>query len=242
MKKKVILIFMMLVAVVMTGCQKPEAGKVVFSRQEVIGYSSGSRPINAMVAGDGGDVVMVIAGIHGNEPAGVPLAKGVFRYVEKRSKLMTGRTLVVVPVANPDGYKANRRYSNNGVDINRNFPAANREDNSKNGWQALSEPESQALFELINKYKPDRIVSIHQPLACVDYDGPAEGLAKAMASEGYLPVRKLGSRPGSLGSWAGVEKEIPIVTLELRYEDSKLDSEELWDRYGKMLLAAVVFN
>ena len=101
------------------------------------------------------------------------------------------------------------------------------------------DPESRALFDLIQVSPPHAIVSIHQPLACIDYDGPAEELAKAMANASDLPVRKLGALPGSLGSFAGEECGIPIVTLELPGVASLLEDDLLWQRYGPMLIAAI---
>ena len=54
-------------------------------------------------------------------------------------------------------------------------------------------------------------------------------------------VKKLGARPGSLGSYAGVDLGIPIITFEMLQNDSGLDSDTLWQRYGKALVAAIVY-
>ena len=96
-------------------------------------------------------------------------------------------------------------------------------------------------MELLDRYGPARIVSIHQPIGCVDHDGPAEGLATVVAEHCGLPVRKLGGRPGSLGSYAGRDRGIPIITLELPGKASRLDEDELWRRYGGALLAAIAY-
>jgi protein MpaA len=56
-----------------------------------------------------------------------------------------------------------------------------------------------------------------------------------------LPVKKLGARPGSLGSYAGVTLGIPIITFEMLLNDSQLDTQTLWKRYGKALVAAIVY-
>jgi protein MpaA len=56
-----------------------------------------------------------------------------------------------------------------------------------------------------------------------------------------LPVKKLGARPGSLGSYAGVDLKIPIITFEMKASDSKLDSETLWRKYGRALISVIVY-
>ena len=66
-------------------------------------------------------------------------------------------------------------------------------------------------------------------------------LAESMGRYCDLPVKQLGARPGSLGSYAGVTLGIPTITLELLPEDSKLNSEALWQKYGKSLIAAIVY-
>ena len=52
---------------------------------------------------------------------------------------------------------------------------------------------------------------MHAPYHLVDYDGPP----KAPNSLGSLYLRKLGVFPGSLGNYAGIDLEMPIVTVEL---------------------------
>jgi protein MpaA len=141
--------------------------------------------------------------------------------------------------ANPDGKVAITRGNARGVDLNRNFPSGNRVNNATNGPGGLSEPEAVAIDQIIRKYRPDRIVTLHQPLACVDYDGPAQDLAERMAGHCDLPVKKLGARPGSLGSYAGETLNIPTVTLEMLKNDTWLSDIQLWNRYGSSLLTAI---
>jgi protein MpaA len=76
----------------------------------------------------------------------------------------------------------------------------------------------------------------------LDWDGPAEELVAAMAAVSDLPARRLGSRPGSLGSWVGLDLCIPIVTVELPRAADELDGDELWERYGALLRAAIAFE
>ena len=148
----------------------------------------------------------------------------------------------MVPVVNPDGLEAGSRYNGRGIDLNRNFPTNNRINNIKNGLVALSEPESRILNQLILQRRPNRIITFHEALSCIDYDGPARQLAEVMARNCDLPVHKLGAQPGSLGAYAGEVLGIPTVTVELTKEDSSLAPESLWSRYREMLISAVVFT
>ena len=205
------------------------------------GRSVENRPLEYLVMGQGQDVILILATIHGNEPAGTPLVLQLAGYLREHPLMLQGRTVVVVPVANPDGIIHNQRFNANGVDLNRNFEAANRQDGRKFGSRALSEPESRFIHLLIDEYKPDRIISIHQPLSCIDYDGPAKALAECLAGYCKLPIRKLGARPGSLGSYAGETLGIPIVTFELPRGAHELAVHSLWDKYGNALVAAVLY-
>jgi protein MpaA len=241
-----------LVAVYLSGCGPDTAGPTVartggsaatpaLPPRLVLGYSVEGRPIEYQVFGDGPDVVLIMASIHGNEAAGTPLVSELAVTLMRHPELLEARRVVLLPVANPDGVFHNTRYNVHGVDINRNFPAGNWSEKEQHGDAALCEPESRAIYELLQRIPPSRIVTIHQPLACIDYDGPAEALAEAMAAESDLPVRKLGGRPGSLGSYAGLTLGIPIVTVELRRSATGRPHVELWREHGRMLLTAITF-
>ncbi len=212
-----------------------------------VGKSFDGRPIECIVHGTGPDVLMVIATIHGNEAAGTPLVAAFSEWLTTHPNELVGRQVVIIPVANPDGFAANERFNARGVDLNRNFPAGNWKEEkvekvSLHGHAPLSEPESRILMQLVSRYYPNRLVSIHQPLECVDYDGPGQPLAEAMGAVcPSLPVKKLGGRPGSFGSFVGESLGRPIITLELPKE-AGMDSQQLWQTYGESLIAALRFS
>jgi len=217
----------------------PADGQTMLKYQ--VGLSVQGRSMECVVLGEGEDTTLIIAGIHGNEPAGVTLVERLANYVQLHRELLVNRRVVILPRANPDGLAAGRRHNARGVDLNRNFDTANRRNNRVYGFSALCEPEARIITQLIRQYTPNRIISLHQPLACIDYDGPAEGLARRMAAYCDLPVRKLGARAGSLGSYAGETLHIPTITVEQRAGDEGLDRCTLWRRYGAMLLAAIAY-
>ena len=225
------LVIAVLVLPAAAGCQGPQ--------KRILGTSVLGRPIECSVFGRGPTVVLIMAGIHGDEGAGPPLVWRLADHLGRHRDVLDGRRVVLMPLANPDGYAANTRHNVNRIDLNRNFPAPNFTSTDRHGAAPLSEPESRAIKAVLDDCKPDRIVTIHQPLTCLDYDGPAEQLAHAMNACTDLPVRRIGSLPGSLGSYAGVTLGIPVITLELPESASALDEEGLWRKYGPALLAAI---
>lgn len=171
--------------------------------------------------------ILVVGGIHGDEYASVSV---VFKWMKTLDKYHSGLFhWQVIPLANPDGLlqKKSTRLNANGVDLNRNFPSHNWDQYALDYWQqetkknprrypgpkAVSEPETQWLSKQITRFQPDMIVSVHAPYGIIDYDGPNKGPSHL----GHLPLKPLGTFPGSLGRYAGVDKNIPVVTIELTY-------------------------
>ena len=208
----------------------------------IIGWSVEDRPIECRILGDGPDVTLFIGTIHGNEPSGTPLIRRLADYLAERLDLLDGRQVILIPLLNPDGMVRHSRYNARDVDLNRNFPVGNWRPDKHSGAYPLSEPESQVLHDLLHLHQPCRVITLHEPLACIDYDGPGESLARAMSSCGDLPVRRLGALPGSLGSYVGTILYRPIITIELRRFAHRLPEAELWNRHRDMLLAAVMFE
>lgn len=229
----------LLAALLLSGCRGPRLVTIPVApppapHRTVLGHTVEGRPIEAVVLGRGVDTTLIVATIHGDEPGGTPLAHRLIEHLQAAPVLLEGRRVVLIPVANPDGLAAGTRRNADAVDLNRDFPARNRRDP-----QPAAQPEARMLKAVVTVYRPARILSIHAPLACVDYDGPARLLAERIAAASSLPVRKLGARPGSLGSWAGVDLGIPIVTLELPAETNEMDGDRLWARYGDAMVAAL---
>ena len=238
------------IALILTGCFKhttypqlddSQIDLAVPPQQLIAGRSVENRPVMYYVLGRGPEVVFILSTIHGDEPAGTPLVKKLADYLQQQRKFLEGHTVVLMPLANPDGLARNTRQNAKGVDLNRNFASQNRINNEEFGLTPLSEPEAYIIEQLIRQVNPDRIVSIHQPYGCIDYDGPGQMLANHMAKYCDLPVKKLGALPGSLGSFAGETLGIPTITFEMLENDSKLDSEILWNMYGNALLAAITY-
>ena len=105
-----------------------------------------------------------------------------------------------IPTLNPDGLARKSRYNSRGVDLNRNFPASNFKKSRRNGPFPSSEPETKALMKMIRQFRPSRILAVHSPLLCMNYDGPAKDRAAEMAKASGYPLKaSIGyPTPGSL--------------------------------------------
>ena len=211
-----------LLAVLAPGCSRhPRPARRVepaaAARRIELGRSVRGRPIEALVFDGGRGCVLILGGIHGSEPASSDLVERLARELENRPEARAGRRVVLIPRANPDGLAAATRTNANGVDCNRNFPAANFRASARHGRHALSEPESRAIHVALSRYQPSCVVSVHGPLDCIDPDGgtASSRLARRMAAASPLPFRDLRAEPGSLGSYAGVDSGLTMITYEL---------------------------
>jgi len=182
-----------------------------------LGRSVRGRPIEATVFEGAEPAVLVIGGIHGDESASAHLVEHLLVHLRVRPEDRAGRQIVLIPQANPDGLVVNTRYNRHGVDLNRNFPAGNFRASARNGQAPLSQPESRAVAAALERYRPSCIVSVHGPLNGIDPDGGRASyeLAQRMVAVSPVPLRDLPALPGSLGSYAGKDLGLAMITYEL---------------------------
>lgn len=218
------------------------------AHEERIGWSVRGIPITMHVYGSEARPLLIFAAIHGDEPNTAGVARRLVEYLDVHPKAYHGRGVVVIAVANPDGLAHQTRGNAHDVDVNRNFPARNWQSSDRGryhgGASHSSEPETQALLKTIELLDPRGIISLHairRGRHGNNFDGPGEDLAKMLSAENsYRVLKTIGyPTPGSFGSWAGVDRAIPTVTLEL---PSDLDSEAAWRENQSALLKAITFG
>ena len=190
--------------------------------------------------------ILVIGGTHGDELTSVSTA---YKWIENLNKFHTGLFhWHIAPAINADAVLSRpaTRQNSNGVDLNRNLPTPDWEKQSAIRWeklsqdprkapgkQAASEPETQWIMHEIATFKPDAIVSIHAPYGLLDFDAPK--LSTAPKNFGRLQLNLLGTYPGSLGNYAGIQEQIPVLTLELANASSMPSQNELNAIWGDMI-------
>ena len=153
--------------------------------------------------------------------------------------VLPGMTLILIPVANPDGLTRGReaagRFNANGVDLNRNWscewsPEAYwREYRVDPGARAFSEPETQALAQFIRQTQPAAVVFYHSAARGV-FAGGCQGdhgslaLAAVIGEAANYPYGQAFSAypvSGTGATWVDGQG-IPAVDLELTTtEDSE---------------------
>jgi hypothetical protein len=181
--------------------------------------------------------ILVFGLIHGDEPLAGQMTA---RWAERLTEISHRNEWRVVPMLNPDGYVAHTRTNTNGVDLNRNFPTKDWNDEAVKYWRknsagekrrnpgnvAASEPETKCAMAQIQDFRPDFIVSVHTPYNVLDFDGPH----LAFPSYHPIPWRSIGNFPGSLGRFMWKDHQVPVLTVELK--ETLVNPDDLQDMIG----------
>lgn len=203
-----------------------------------IGTSAQGRAITAYRFGSGASTVVYTGGLHGDEKSGAVILNQWIDELEMNyEKIPASRTIIVIPVTNPDGYAANRRTNNNNVDLNRNFPANNWKssvtmpDKTVNptggGTAALSEPESLALANYLIDLNPRLVITYHATGGIVSPNDAGDSVALAKlydqkSSGVYYTSSDIATNSifeydttGALEDWLHDKRNVPAMIVEL---------------------------
>ena len=192
------------------------------------------------------NTTMILCGVHGDEITPVKFCYDILEDIKNNPELIKDNLVVIAPLVTPDSFfrKKPTRYNARGVDVNRNFPTKDWDKNAIKLWKnryrsdkrrfpgkkSMSEQETYFQVNLINRYNPGKIISVHAPLTLIDYDGPSAkdhehgGFAQQLLIQmsdkaGKYKINDYPFFTGSLGNWAGNERNIPTYTLELPNSD-----------------------
>lgn len=173
--------------------------------------------------------ILIIGVFHGDEWQGEYFINSYLKNSKKPKK----NEVYYIPRLNNNTERKNKR----GVDLNRNFPTKNWIKSVNNdyfgGEKPNSEIETKFLVDLIDKNDFSAIITLHAPYKVINYDGPALELAqKIQKFINYKITSDIGyPTPGSFGTYCGIERNIPTITLEI---DEDENIENLKNKFHKL--------
>jgi murein peptide amidase A len=166
----------------------------------LLGRSAQGRPILAARVGDpNGPRVLVFGCIHGNETAGIAIARSLER-------VATADDLWIVPDVNPDGVAHGTRQDARGVDLNANWSSGWQQgghpfDPYYGGPHPFSERETRIARDLILHFHPRLTVWYHQHMDVVWAYGPSTSAGRLYASASGLRLYHHRWLPGTSTNW-----------------------------------------
>jgi murein peptide amidase A len=209
------------------------------------------------------NTTLILCGVHGDEITPIKFCWDLMNEL-RQGQQFSDKLIIVAPLVTPDSFLLSKPTRTNafGVDVNRNFPTTDWKRDAQKKWKEVyrkdkrkfpghrSGSEQETIFQmnLIKRYKPNKVISVHAPLTLLDYDGPslrahdgksAKDLLEAMSqkSSGYK-VSNYPIFPGSLGNWAGKENHIPTYTLELP-NSNPAETDKFWLLFKEAVLFAI---
>lgn len=232
--------------------------------------SAEGRPIVWTVFGEEKEKVsqnttLVLCGVHGDEITPIKFCFDLLSELNTSKEEHKDELVIIAPVVNPDSFFKPKptRTNSHGVDVNRNFPTTDWSKDALRVWGKKfgkdsrrypgkgpgSEQETIFQMNLVKRYRPNKIISVHAPLTLLDYDGPEDDsevkksetailanqllISMSEKASGYR-IKKYPYFIGSLGKWAGKERNVPVYTLELPTTDSRKSAE-----YWKLFRGAI---
>lgn len=188
----------------------------------------------------GQNPILLMGGIHGDEPEGVRLAQDTLGWLKSNTAAHLA-PWILIPCLNVDGFKNRTRVNGRGVDLNRNYPSRNWSKEAKAeryfpGAMPASEPEIQGVVELIKSLEPRLLIHCHSWKPCIVGTGELSktDAERLSASSGYELLNEIGYQtPGSLSQFGWHDLKIPVICIE--EQDHLDDLATIWPRFAKAM-------
>ncbi|MFW5853255.1 MAG: M14 family zinc carboxypeptidase [Patescibacteria group bacterium] len=239
-----------------TETETPET-KAPFKTKKIIGHSVLGRSIESYTYGQGDKEIIFVGGIHGGyEWNTVLLAYKLMDYLEANPEFVPASlTITIIPSANPDGVfkvtgKEGRflasdvpdgleppfgRFNANDVDLNRNFDCKWQSESTwrnqpvSAGTAPFSEPEAEAIKNIVLEHQPEAVVFWHSQSNAVYPGYCQEGISAGSRmlmdlyakASGYRAIESFDHYKitGDAEGWLATIG-IPAITVELKTHQS----------------------
>lgn len=186
-----------------------------------IGSSVLGLPLIAHQFGNGPSHILILGGVHGDEIEGVAVAHSLLKTFMNHFTYQL--QITIIPEFNIDGILLKTRSNFSGIDLNRNLPTQDWSPIITNpryhpGLKPCSEPETQALVDFIVSIPPKFVINLHSWKPLLNVNGDCLLEAKILSRlTGYEIQNSVGyPTPGCLGTYLGLERQIPTLTYELQ--------------------------
>ncbi len=211
--------------------------------KKIFGYSTKGKPIEGYEIGSGTNVIFMFGSIHGNEMGTTDLLNKLVDAIKEKPELVAkNKKLVIIPIANPDGYyDRTDKLNANGVNLNVNFETAEWRRYNPDGYYAgpkpFSEVESQVLKKVAEDYYPSMMISYHARGALVSPEAGEESisLAKWYARKTGYEYYDKWNYFGTATRWFTDTKGHPSITVELTdylTSDWEINKKALFELIG----------
>ena len=236
------------------------------------GLSVWKAPIRVVSLGKGNRYIFMNGNIHGNETVTTNYLLKVldtyaYAYATETTvggysikPLLDCFTIVMIPCSNPDGRLLvlsgyDTKNNGNGVNLNRNFPTNWVYDSSGlYGPSAGSEPETQAILEVLGRYPFELVLDCHTSgnvIYYADYDCSSElrnrsySIATALSQESGYRLYLYEASAG-MANYARHPYGVPGLTIEMYpYTSGVIDctrfSEWVWPKLDTMPAIAMSY-
>jgi protein MpaA len=151
--------------------------------------------------------------------------------------------IITIPILNVDGYRVSTKLNSHGVDLDKNLPVQDWEETvhaghkSKSGPSPLSEPESQFLFKVMEKFPPHFLFSFQGPKPLISYNSPrAKVIADYLAQFNNYPLsnaeenEKEIMRPCILQKSISEKFKCPSLILHCPKINNELSLKDIWEK------------
>ncbi|MGD2270576.1 MAG: M14 family metallocarboxypeptidase [Desulfobacterales bacterium] len=163
--------------------------------------------------------VLISAGVHGNEPAGV---ESILRFVETLANdpaKYKNFKFHILPLVNPWGWSHNNRFNKDGIDINRDFAS-------------LKSQEAAMIQQFMQGKKYDLMIDLHEDPSAAgfylyQYGRPDDGLCRQIITK----VKEMGYP---------VEQNVNMVILNTK--DGLIDAPMWGLRYMRLTRQLSITN
>jgi hypothetical protein len=224
--------------------------KSTCKRTYSIGKSVDGRTIYAYYFGSGSKKIIFYGAMHGSESNTKYTLTYWMSELEKNSdSIPDDKTVIVVPVLNPDGVANSTRFNSNEVDLNRNFDSStwtsgtyflNKFYPTGGGDTPFSEPESRAIRDLIYRESPYLTLSYHAAAGYVVPSNTSKGIELGKVYSNLSGYRYVAPGTddafsyditGAFGEWAQ-EHGYNSLTIELSsayYNQFSQNKNAMWE-------------